>query len=573
LEYRTSKSEGEDVVMKRQKVLAFGLDGLDITLAERLMAQGQMPALAALKKRAARVPLDEGEARRVGLPWEHVASGLSPEMAHRWSGVEFDPATYDAWQDGAHFAPWWAETDLRVLTFDAPFLHIARTRKTKGIVGWGSHSPGTAAHSKPTALGQEFVLRFGEYPANEWTYGTPWPSATRARVMGQALAKGLEVRSRAAQWLAVDRCPDWDLFYLVAAELHGGSEGLWHGVDASHPLHSHPSAEAAADALLELYRALDRMVGNLLTAVPDAAVLVFNMGGMCANNSDVQSMVLLPELLYRHAFGKSLLTLPPQWTAHPDRFPILGENETWDTARESWVPEPPAPTPQPVPPNALRKIGRRLPRPVKSLLKGAKSAAKSWRASDATALDRQDLVYMPGYRYRHYWPRMQAFAFPSFLDGSVRINLRGRERDGMVELSQYEDVCQSIETLLHECRDPRTGEPSVASIERASTNPMEVENSRGDLLIVWNGVSTALEHPRLGVVGPAPIRRTGGHNRNGFAYLAAPGVEPGDRDVRSSADIVPTIVELLGVHPRASIAGKSFLDAPVSAPVPVLVTK
>src|SRR5215471_13090057 len=101
--------------MRRHKVLAIGLDGLEATLAERFMAEGQMPALANLRKRSARFPLDEGPARRSGLPWEHVASGLSPEAARRWGPVEFDPTSYTAWQDGAHFAPWWAKTNLRVV--------------------------------------------------------------------------------------------------------------------------------------------------------------------------------------------------------------------------------------------------------------------------------------------------------------------------------------------------------------------------------------------------------------------------------------------------------------------------
>jgi hypothetical protein len=55
--------------MMRHKVLAIGLDGLEVSLAERLMAEGQMPALADLRKRAARFLLDEGAALRAGLPW------------------------------------------------------------------------------------------------------------------------------------------------------------------------------------------------------------------------------------------------------------------------------------------------------------------------------------------------------------------------------------------------------------------------------------------------------------------------------------------------------------------------
>jgi predicted AlkP superfamily phosphohydrolase/phosphomutase len=155
---------------------------------------------------------------------------------------------------------------------------------------------------------------------------------------------------------------------------------------------------------------------------------------------------------------------------------------------------------------------------------------------------------------------MSAFALPSFLHGRIRINLRGRERHGIVELSRYEETCRTLETLLGECRDSRTGEPAVATIERASTaNPLALTSSESDLLIVWRDVAAALEHPRLGLIGPVPLRRTGGHTRNGIAYLAAPGLEPGERGVHSSSDVAPTIVHLLGAQPTARLDGKSLI--------------
>src|SRR5208283_770026 len=103
-----------------------------------------------------------------------------------------------------------------------------------------------------------------------------------------------------------------------------------------------------------------------------------------------------------------------------------------------------------------------------------------------------------------------------------RINLRGRERDGIVDLSDYEETCRTLETLLGECRDPRTGKPAVATIERTSTaNPLTLASSNSDLLVVWRDVAAAFEHPRLGLIGPIPLRRTGGHTRDGVAYIAA----------------------------------------------------
>jgi hypothetical protein len=547
--------------MARPRVLVVGLDGLEVALAERLMAAGEMPALAALHARAGCFRLDHGPAQRTGLAWEHVASGLSPEAGCRWSAVEFDPATYDAWQEGARFTPWWAGLDCRAVVFDTPYVDLRRARNTRGVVAWGAHDPGTPTAGRPAGLLAEFGKRFGPYPASPWTYAKPFPSPALTQAMGEALSGALDVRARAACWLAKERLPDWDLFMAVAGEVHGAVEGLWHGVDPAHPLHEHSSAAVAGRALLGVHRALDRMLGTLVSAAEGAAVIAFNMGGMGANHSDVASMVLLPELLYRHAFGRSLLATPSEWTAAPGSLPILEDGDRWVAASEEWVPRiMPAKSRDRLPSGALLSLARRLPRPVKGVLKVARAAAPEWHARGGRTT-RLDLGWQPAQRYRHHWPRMPAFALPSYYDGRIRINLRGRERDGMVEVSRYAETCRGLERMLHECRNPRTGEPAVAFIERAwSRNPLELTGSAADLIVVWRDVVGALEHPRLGLVGPVPLLRTGGHTGpHGFAYVVAPGLAPGDRGVRSAFDVVPTMVQLLGHQPPAHMSGKSLL--------------
>ena len=547
--------------MPAQRVLAIGLDGVEVTFAERLMAAGEMPALAALRQRAARFLLDHGSAQRTGLAWEHVASGRSPEAARRWAAVEFDPRTYLTWQDGARFDPWWTTLDRRVVVFDAPYVDLRRAPSTRGVVAWGAHDPGAAAASRPRDLLPEFLRTFGPYPS-QWTYGTPWPSPRRSREMGEALSRALEARGRAAQWLATERLSDWDLFIAVAGEAHGAIEGLWHGVDPTHPLHKHPSAPEAARGLLAVHRALDRMVGRLVQSAGDAAVVAFTMGGMGSNYSDVQSMVLLPELLYRHAFGRSLLMAPPAWAASPGEVPILGEDETWDDVSAAWVP---APVPNRGPLSAaLRSFVRRRPL-LRAGVRGMRAAVEQWRSTAGPTLTRP-LDWQPAQHYRRYWPRMPAFALPSFYDGRIRINLQGRERHGTVAPSRYEETCRELEALLHECRNPLSGEPAVEAIERASTqDPLRLGRSESDLLVVWRGVATALQHPRLGLIGPVALRRTGGHTgRHGMAYVAAPGLAAGDHGVRSAFDVVPTIIELLGGQPDPGVSGTSLLGAAYS---------
>ena len=537
------------------RVLAIGLDGLEVSLAERLMAEGELPALAELRRRSARFLLDHGPAQRTGLAWEHVASGLSPEAAGRWAAVEFDPRTYRVWQDGAQLDPWWKDLDRRVVVFDTPYVDLRRAPNTRGIVAWGAHDPGTSAAGLPAGLLDEFLERFGRYPAAPWTYGIPWPSPERTREMGEALSRALDVRTRAARWLMTERLPDWDLFFVVAGEAHGAIEGLWHGVDPTHPLHTHPSGVAADAALRAVHRGLDRMVAELTRAAGDATVVAFAMGGMGPNHSDIQSMVLLPELLYRHAFGRSLLTVPTAWAAAPRTVPILAEDERWETSKLVS-----RPAPAPVEPGALRRAARSLPIPVRAVLKGVRAGLVSWR-SPAAPRRGPDLVWQPAYHYGAHWPQMPAFALPSFYDGRIRINLRGRERDGIVEPVHYGATCRELETLLRECRDPRTGEPAVADIERAATrNPLALASSECDLLVVWRSPAAALEHPRLGLVGPVPLRRTGGHTgRHGVAYVAGRGVDPGDRGVRSAFDVAPAIAELLGAKSRAAMSGASLL--------------
>ena len=541
--------------MARPRVLAIGLDGLEISLAERLMAAGDMPALADLRKRAVRFVLDHGPAQRTGLAWEHVASGLSPEASGRWAAVEFDPSTYQVWQEGARFTPWWAALDRRIVVFDAPYVDLRRAgANTRGIVGWGAHDPGTMMAARPRALLNEFRQRFGDYPA-EWTYGTPWPSPSLSRQMGTELRRALDLRARAARWLAVERLPDWDFFLAVAGELHGTVEGLWHGVDPDHPLHRHPSATEAAGAMISVHRGLDRLVGELVGAAADAAIVAFTMGGMGPNHSDTQSMVLLPELLYRHAFGRSLLSVPSAWTAAPAEVPILDEQDAWGDASREWVPAPGGRSRATSP--TLRRL---LPTPITAALRAGRAAVAAWQAHGAGPV-RSDLTWQPAARYRSHWPHMRAFALPSFYDGRVRVNLRGRERGGVVEPSDYEETCRGLERLIRECRNPLTGEEAVETVERPPIrDPLALGGSQCDLQIVWRGVATALEHPRLGLVGPVPPRRTGGHTgAHGVAYVVAPGLAPADRGVRSSFDVAPTFVELLGGPTVDGMSGTSLL--------------
>ena len=303
-----------------------------------------------------------------------------------------------------------------------------------------------------------------------------------------------------------------------------------------------PSAEPAREGLLAVYRGVERLVGELADAFPDAALVVFSTGGMGPNHSDTASMALLPELMYRRAFGRPLLRQPDGWSDMA-LSPLLGEREDWSVAVRANLPTD-------APPSMLSRLGRAARRRI---------VGQGEPAGDSY-LHRQ-VNWIPAMCYQPHWRSMRAFALPSYYDGRIRINLEGREAGGCVRASKYEALCDELEATLRACRDPATGEAVVKHVERAEGRlPLALGPTESDMVVVWKGTFCALEHPTLGRVGPIPFRRTGGHTGPfGLAYLGNTGAEAGDRGVRSSFDVVPTLCELLGEPAPEGLSGDSLL--------------
>lgn len=536
--------------MRSRRVLLLWLDGYDPATGEALMAEGRLPALQRLRAASARFALDHGSARWTGLAGEHLSTGISPRDARRNSMLHFDPARYTVWQEGTSRAPFPADLSARTVVFDPTYFNLARAPKVQGLVRWAANDPGGLRQSRPDGLHAEIEARFGRYP-EEWIYGYVWPSPARAESSGAALARGAALRAEAAHWLLKERCPDWDLGIVAMGELHSATESIWYGYDSTHPLHRIPSAAAARAGFIGAYDAVDRAVGRLTEAFADAAIVVCAMHGMGPNQSDVPSMALLPELLFRWRFGTTLLDGRPEWNAAPDGVPILAETDTWwpgvlKTAfrqPDAWSPE-------------LRKRAR---------LETA--MGEPWPKEPAD-IARYSVEPIAATWYRPFWPAMRAFALPAFYDGRIRVNLAGREAQGRVPRWAYGLALKAIERLLRGTRDVRTGESVVHSIEYpARRDPFALEATNADMLVNWRGAHLGFTHPRLGRIGPLPYQRPGGHTGgHGMAYLSGCGIAPGDHGLRSSFDVVPTVIELLGEARPAHISGASLLPGIARAP-------
>ena len=536
-----------------RKLIVIALDGYELSLANAMMDVGQLPSLASIREKSARYLLDHGSARQTGLAGEHVSSGLSPKDAERWSAIFFDKENYEVWQEGPLLAPFPAEMRAQTVVFDLPYFDLSRAGQVHGVVSWGVHDPGTEVMANPVSLLDELVDKYGAYPATEWIYGIPWPSSERCQRMGNGLAEGASVRAKIALWLLTERFPDWQLALIGVSESHSALEGLWHGIDERHPLHSHSSSVAAAQGVHKVYQAIDGLVGTLATKFADATILLFSMHGMGPNRADVPAMVLLPELLHRYAFGRSFFVQPDSWTFAVGGVPILGENEDWNVATLKSRRE-----------RIRAQVAPLLPEYLKGTLKRmlrAKNGGFVTGGSELLSRRRRSLEWMPAAFCRSRWSQMPAFALPSYYDGRIRINLKGRERKGVVELSRYKSCCDELMRTLELCRDPFSGDCVVDDIEWPGRDePLDLPPSGADLIVNWRGSPLCMEHPDLGRMGPVPFRRTGGHSGlYGIAYLKSDILAPGDYGIRSSFDVVPTLFDLLNERLPSKISGQSLI--------------
>lgn len=518
-----------------RRVLMIGLDGCEPSVAEKMMAAGKLPALQKLRAQGAHFLLDHGSAKRTGLAWEQVSSGLDPDAAERWAAVDFDRATYAVTQRATNLTPFSTHLQARTVVVDPPYFDLPKT-SAQGIVGWGAHDPGVPTASHPADLIDDVRARFGDYAASQWIYGFVWPSPAKARRMADGLVRAVDQRSALAQWMLAERFPDWELGMVVVSEYHSAIEALWHGIDETHPLHQLPSAPAARDGIEGVYEAGDRLIAALMDKFPDAAIVVFNLHGMGPNNSDNASMALLPELMFRKAFGRPLMR-NGAWPTTASGVPLLREDQIWRREVGRLYEDSPTLV------SALREASRRAFGPKKKKIAGQPS-----------------LDWMPATRYQSYWRQMPMFALPSFYDGRIRLNLKGREAEGMIDAADYARACSACIDFLKQCTDPITGKPAVDAVEVHAGDPLTLSESEADLVVTWTmAPPLGLAHPETGVIGPLPYRRTGGHTgHHGFAYFHGEGIAAMDGGVGSAFDVVPTVLKLLNVASPNRLSGQSL---------------
>jgi predicted AlkP superfamily phosphohydrolase/phosphomutase len=566
-----SRCKGRSAVAR---VAAIAIDAAEWPVVETLVDSGHLPNLARIRARSAKCRLRNVETYISDAIWTQLLTGKDAHANRHWGLVVFDPSTYEAYDGGALDArPFYALGQRRkAIVFDVPHSVIAEHVEGAQVTAWGAHGPHYPRAASPRGLLREIDAVFGPHPAFDNDYDTGWYDDAYIDRLSQALLRGASRRLEIASWLT-ERVPDWGVLLTSMSEVHSAGHHFWHGVDADHPLHETSTAPLAGRRLVEVAHGVDEAIGHFTgTLPPDTVLMVFALHGM-GPADDLLSLVLLPELLHRLRFGKPLLRDPDQGAWRRAGYPPVTPTSEEAWAVLTYLEERAALGGSArLRRTARRLLGRRLYEHARRLA-GRPAARRIWELdeepppeTDLAPTDfrpyRKALDWQPVMWYQRYWPRMHAFALPSFDDGHIRINLRGRERDGVVDPGDYRRACDAVVASLRECRDPRTGGPVVAdAFSMRADDPMDPEGPDADIVVKWSTALDALEHPTVGLVGPHPHLRTGQHTANGFALFSGPGVQPVDLGERSALDLTPTILELLGEPAPADMSGRSLAAA------------
>jgi len=497
-------------------------DAASVRVLDHLLADGRLPAVAGLR--------DRGIWHHLDAPATQFAAGAQFTL---YSGVPVE--------DHGVFYPFqWSPTEQRVRymdAFPAPTTvwervgrHGARTLAIDPYESRTPSDPPPGALVCGWQLHDRVVLQQWSSPPRvmerlERLYG---PSEPVDEVFGRhhvdemlGLRRRLlrapgRVADGATRFLEEDQ---FDLVWLTFCAAHVAGHQFW---DLSQ-LDAHeldPDAtRVLGSALDDVYVEIDHAIARVLAALPDGAdVMLISPVGMDANSSRAD---LLPEMLRA--------ILEPS-----DRRP----SDSGPTTRSIWRLRAALPV-------GLRaKVADVLP---------TRAALDLTARLEARGLD---------------WSTTKAFAHPAENQGYVRLNLVGRERDGIVRPEDADALLDEIIMGLHTFSD-LDGQPAVASVEKVAER--FGTGSRADLLpdlvVRWTDrpatTITGVRSERFGTVLRHGVGsgRSGNHTEGDAWAIVVPG---SSRHVTLSRrprleDIAATAIALSGAH-APELVGEPLLE-------------
>lgn len=403
----------------------------------------------------------------------------------------------------------------RSLIIDAYEMRPPQTMQGIFLSGWQfKNRVVLRTRSLPSQTHRLLARELGRPPVGEEVYGRPAaPELLRLR---NSLLAGPRRGADLIELLL--KRDHFDLLWISLSAAHLGGHRFYDISQVSEEAEL-PRYPELGTALKDIYQAIDEALARIIAVLPpETDILVVSPCGMGPNTSRSH---LLPGMLEAVSAGKRL-------DSKGRRTPPGG---------------------------SLWRVRAVLPTGLRALI--ANVLPDRWALELAARLELRGVQ----------WARTQAFMMPNDNAGYIRLNLRGRERDGIVDPQDADGLLDKLITGLQTFRDS-DGIPAIRKIHRTAELGFHgpCVDQLPELIVEWNNrVVTPLagvSSPQFGeVASPGwATGRTGCHTGDAWALLipGASKLEPPTKTPHI-VDIVPTVCAVLGVDTEG-LSGQSLLS-------------
>lgn len=513
------------------KVMVIGLDSADADLVDRWCDEGHLPVLQSLRA--------QGLSGRMGTTadvlhvsaWPSFYTGTTPDKHGLYHAYVMRPGSQAPERPRPDESPepfFWkllSDAGKRSIVIDAFMNCPLEPFNGTQVLEYGTWTWFWEPTTRPPALQREILGKFGRYPAEDHgkVLGPPDCAGFRDR-----LVSGARKKAEVVTWL-MQREP-WDFFLVVFGESHPAGHYFWHLHDPSHPAHPAGGAGPLGSALRDVYAAVDRAIGEIVAKLdPDTTLIVLSADGMGPNYSGSQ---LLDEVLKQLGV---LTTAGERGIAGQPRIAAGAGGRRTDIASRL----------RHLVPSSIRLAVSRhlLSHDVKQRL------ALRWLTADIV------------------WPETRAFLINNANEGYIRVNLKGREPQGIVAPgADYERLCDSLVTAARELVNPATGRPAARAVWRTDAIYPGPRRARlPDVIVNWDPaarLTTEIFGSACGLLkASAPWEivphYTGNHEPAAFLIARGPGLPAGAAlDDTHVLDLAPTVLSYFGLDKTPSMDGK-----------------
>lgn len=513
------------------KILTIGLDGATFNLIKPWVAAGLLPNFSRILQEGCTGTLTSTIHPLSPPAWTSFMTGKNPGKHGIYDFIVHKPKSYEiiytngGLRRGKTLWKLLSEAGRRVIVINVPMTYPPE--EVNGLLISGFDTPGVnTSFTHPPELKDEIKRGIGDYLLRDY------PHNRDPKTFLEQIHRLIDSRERLMRYF-IKRYP-WDFFMIVFNATDLVQHAYWQYMDEAFPGITIEERSTFRDAILGVYKRIDRLIGEVLEEYGQEA-LIFIMSDHGAGPA------------YKVVFLN-------QWLAQEGFLSYAQENDTsaFSSLQIAILKKLHMSIRRHLPPEKIDWLVRLFPKLRRSIKSRIMFSDIDWTKTQAYAFGRES--------------------------ASIFVNVKGRCPQGVVEPgNEYNALLETLTQRLLQLKDPDTESPVVERIyRRDEVYQGESVDTAPDLLVVWKNhqytcrpgyedsrqsiFASSLEHSEMSEI--STLQKGGTHTPEGIIMAIGEGLRKGVAISGARLiDLAPTFLYLLGVPIATDMDGRILKEA------------